>query len=138
MNQQRKSLTGFTLIEVLAALFVLTVGMIGVTALLTRTASFTAGVNSNLAASFLAQEGLEIARNTRDTNFLKIRKGDLSVKWDDGLANTEQPPAPFQRTITLTQLSPDILLVSAKVSWTEKGAQKSVTASTYLTQWLNP
>ena len=132
MNQR-----GFTLIEVLAALFVLTMGMVGVTALLTRTASFTAGVNSSLTASFLSQQGLEIARNTRDTNFLKIRKG-LSVQWDDGLAQGEQPPAPFQRTITLTQLQAGILEVSAKVTWTEKGTPKSVTASTYLTNWLNP
>ena len=129
--------SGFTLIEVLTALFVLTMGMVGVTALLTRTASFTAGVNSTLTASFLSQEGLEIARNTRDTNFLKIRKG-LPVQWDNGLAQGDPPPAPFQRTITVAQLSPGILEVSAKVSWTEKGAQKSVTASTYLTNWLNP
>lgn len=133
MNQRN----GFTLIEVLTALFVLTMGLVSVTALLTHTVSSTAGVNSNLTASFLAQEGLEIARNTRDTNFLKIRKG-LPVLWDAGLAAGAPPPAPFGRTITVTELSPGILSVSAKVSWTEKGAPKSVTASTYLTNWLNP
>jgi prepilin-type N-terminal cleavage/methylation domain-containing protein len=130
---------GFTLIEVLTALFVLTIGMVGVTALLTRTASFTSAVNSTLKASFLAQEGLEIARNTRDTNFLKIRKGLLMpIQWSEGLAQGQQPPIPFQRTITVNQLQAGILQVSAKVSWTEKGAPKSVTASTYLTNWLNP
>ena len=128
---------GFTLIEVLTALFVLTVGLVGVVALLSRTASFTSTVNSTLTASFLGQEGLEIARNTRDTNFLKIRKGE-SIQWDNGLAQGEQPLAPFQRTITVTQLSPGILQVSAQVTWVEKGVPKSVTAATYLTNWLNP
>lgn len=131
--------SGFTLIEVLAALFVLTMGIVAIVALLSRTASFTARVNSNLIASFLSQEGLEIARNTRDTNFLKIRKG-LSVQWNDGLAQGEQPQAPFQRTITVTQVQGnlDILEVSSQVTWVEKGVPKSVTASTYLTNWLNP
>ncbi|TSC56954.1 MAG: hypothetical protein Greene071421_464 [Parcubacteria group bacterium Greene0714_21] len=132
MNQR-----GFTLIEVLTALFVLTVGLVGVAALLSRTASFTSGANATLTASFLGQEGLEIARNTRDSNFLKIRKGE-NIQWDNGLAQGEQPLAPFQRNIIVTQLSPGIVEVSAKVTWTEKGAQKSLTASTYLTNWLNP
>ena len=75
---------GFTLIEVLAAVFVVVMGAVGVFGLVTRTVSFTSFVNSQLVASYLVQEGLEIVRNIRDANFLKIHKG-VGGQWNDGL-----------------------------------------------------
>ena len=80
----------FTLIEVLAAMFVVVVGVIGVMGLITRTVSFNASVNSQLVASYLVQEGLEIARNIRDANFLKIHKG-VEGLWSDGLTGCAGP-----------------------------------------------
>lgn len=75
---------GFTLIEVLTAMFIMMIGVIGVMGLITRTVVFNSSVNSQLVASYLAQEGLEIVRNMRDANFLKKHKGE-DVVWNAGL-----------------------------------------------------
>lgn len=77
---------GFTLIEVLAAMFIMVMGVLGVFGLITRTVTFNSSVNSQLVASYLTQEGLEIVRNMRDTNFLKIHKG-VGGQWNDGLTS---------------------------------------------------
>lgn len=75
---------GFTLIEVLAAMLIMMVGTMGIMSLLTRTVAFNFSVNSQFVASYLSQEGLEIIRNMRDANFLKIHKG-MGGQWNDGL-----------------------------------------------------
>src|SRR3989344_2658129 len=77
---------GFTLIEVLAAMFIMVMGVLGVFGLITRTVTFNSSVNSQLVASYLAQEGLELVRNMRDANFLKIHKG-AGGQWNDGLTS---------------------------------------------------
>lgn len=76
---------GFTLIEVIAAIFVITVGIVGVSALVTQTISLASISKDKLIASYLAQEGIEISKNIRDTNFLKIHKGIEGINWDIGL-----------------------------------------------------
>lgn len=75
---------GFTLLEVIIASFILIIGVVGAFSLIQR-ASYSASIGGNqLIASYLAQEGIEITRNIRDTNFLKIHKG-LGGSWNDGL-----------------------------------------------------
>lgn len=76
---------GFTLIEVLVATFIITVGIGAALILVNQTTTFTRVTSSRLVASCLAQEGLEIVKNIRDTNLLKIHKGEADVNWDDGL-----------------------------------------------------
>ena len=66
---------GFTLIEVLAATFIITIGAGASFALVQRTVGFTTNAAFQFEASYLAQEGMEIVRNIRDANFLKIHKG---------------------------------------------------------------
>jgi len=72
------------LIEVFIALLVVSVGVGGVIALVSQTSSFMSNASSQLTAMFLAQEGVEIARNIRDSNFLTIHNGG-SIQWDNGL-----------------------------------------------------
>ena len=80
MNQK-----GFTLLEVMVAIFVITVGVIGVLSALQRATSATFVSSSRLEAIYLAQEGIEIVRNIRDTNWL-----NEGVVWDSGLPTS--PP----------------------------------------------
>lgn len=76
---------GFTLLEVIIAIFVLTVGAGGAFSLIQRTISMASLIQDRLIASYLAQEGIEIVKNIRDNNWLK------GVAWDTdlGLGNWE-------------------------------------------------
>lgn len=81
---------GFTLIEVLAAMFVMVMGTLGVFGLISRTVTFNSSTNSQLVASYLVQEGLEIVRNMRDANLLKIHKlPGWEGAWNNGLTSCE-------------------------------------------------
>ena len=72
---------GFTLLEVLIAAFIITVGIMGVFTVINKSVSQMAASPSHLIAAYLTQEGIEIVRNIRDTNWIE----PTSVSWDDGL-----------------------------------------------------
>jgi len=83
MNFTRKS-KGFTLVEALVALSILIVGIISGFILVTKALYDITIIQDRLTASFLAQEGLELVRQIRDTNYLKTL-GGTSPAWDDNL-----------------------------------------------------
>jgi hypothetical protein len=79
--------------EVLAAIFVLTIG-IGGAFLMVRQSLSAASINKNrLIAAYLAQEGIEMVRNIRDNNWLAQRT------WDIGLS-----PGNYQIDVSSTAL----------------------------------
>ncbi len=61
---------GMTFLELLMAMFILTVGISGVSALLHTTISASNDGVLRLQAAYLAGEGVEIVRNIRDDNLL--------------------------------------------------------------------
>jgi len=76
----------FTLIEVLVATFVITLGVAGGLVVVSQTTAFTQITSSRLTATYLAQEGIEIVKNIRDTNFLLIHRGLITEdQWAQGL-----------------------------------------------------
>lgn len=77
---------GFTLLEVLFSLFLLAAAMVGAASLLLRITSFLPASKEQLQASYLAQEGVEIVRNMRDANIIKINKTGTG-NWNDGLTS---------------------------------------------------
>ncbi|XOB41129.1 MAG: type IV pilus modification PilV family protein [Candidatus Nealsonbacteria bacterium] len=81
---------GFTLLEVIVAVFILTVGVGGSFALIQQTLFAAAMAQSRIIAAYLAQEGIEIIRNIRDNNWLEQRESS-EVLWNDGLNNCLPP-----------------------------------------------
>gem|GEM_PF-333468 len=63
-------LTGFTVLEIIAVIFIASLGLIGVLALATQNIKVSSLNRNELIASQLAQEGLELVRNQRDKNWL--------------------------------------------------------------------
>ena len=87
-NIKYKSKRGFTLLEVITAIFILTVGTGASFALIQQTLLASSLIEFKLIASYLAQEGIEIVRNIRDTNWLQEQRNTEPAKsspWDDGL-----------------------------------------------------
>lgn len=86
---------GFTLMEVMAAIFIILIGLVGIMSLISR--SLYAGTlsTSRLIAANLAQEGIEVVKNIRDLNYganswdnwyaptpVGIADGTYSVQYD--------------------------------------------------------
>ena len=151
---------GFTLLEVIVAIFLITVGIGGAYALISQTISSTTISSQKLIASYLVQEGIEIVRNIRDTNRLE------GASWDDGLSsgdweadyktqNLIQPyvgnflnidsdgfysyssgsPTIFKRKINISPEDSYILKVIVQVEWSERERTHQIKAQENLYNW---
>lgn len=152
---------GFTLIESILAIFVVIVGVLGVVALIQRTVAFTSLTSGKLIAAYLAQEGIEIVRNIRDTNWL------TGNEWNEGLTDcslgcegdyNDSALSPYQgfflkidqggfynyelgqetsyrRKIIIFQPANDILEVLVEVEWQERGRIHRLAAQENLYNW---
>jgi prepilin-type N-terminal cleavage/methylation domain-containing protein len=80
---------GFTLLEMIIAVTVILIGLIPIMSLMYNSSFGVRLSLSRLQAAYLAQEGLEIVRNIRDSNWIKQNKG-LNISWDDNLRVGEQ------------------------------------------------
>ena len=67
--QKRK---GFTIIELVISIFVLSVGVVGVFTAFSIILILTSDATNRLTATYLTQEGIEVVRNIRDTNWLNM------------------------------------------------------------------
>ena len=125
----------FTLIEIVVAIFIVTMGTVGAFSLIQRTIAFTVISSSRLVAANLAQEGIEIVRNTRDTNWLS------GNPWDEGLSSGDWQAVEmdgqatnFQRRTTIIP-GVDVLDIQVEISWQERMRAHQVTAQTKLYNW---
>lgn len=74
-----QTLTGFTLVEIMIAITVMTIGIVGSYAVVPMMVRNQAVNLDEFTASQLAHEGMEIVRNFRDTNWL------ADLNWETGL-----------------------------------------------------
>ena len=74
---------GFSMIELVAAIAILSVGILGLYGVFYSLANIAYTYPLRLTADYLAQEGIEIAKNIRDNNVLS------QVSWSAGLVNCE-------------------------------------------------
>jgi prepilin-type N-terminal cleavage/methylation domain-containing protein len=79
---------GFTIIELIISIFILSVAVVGIFSAFTSVTILTSDASNRLTATYLAQEGMEIARNVRDTNWKRIQSGE-SITWAEGLNDCE-------------------------------------------------
>jgi len=73
---------GFTLIEFSISLFIVLVGVFGTFTVIQRVSHYSSLNSSKIQAAYLAEEGIEIIRNIRDSNYVR------GVDWLEGF-----PPA---------------------------------------------
>jgi len=80
LNNQRtkKSTAGFTVVEVVIAIIILTLGLVASVSLIVSTLRANETSLNHLTAANLAQEGLEAIRNIRDSNWLQ------NYPWNSG------------------------------------------------------
>lgn len=86
---------GFTLIETIVAVGIIVIGLISALTLITNALFYVSNINDRLIAANLTAEGIEVARNIRDNNWLQ------NLAWNNGLANGD-----YQAAYNSTSLSP--------------------------------
>ncbi|HVZ11084.1 MAG TPA: prepilin-type N-terminal cleavage/methylation domain-containing protein [Candidatus Paceibacterota bacterium] len=151
---------GFTLVEAIVALVVLTVALIPVLQLSDSSLRAATAIRDDMIAAGLAQEGIEVVRTIRDANWFNnqafntgLANGTYRVEWNstsltavgsnpplklnNGIYNyTTGADTQFYRTITITGISSSELKVTSQVSWTARGNNsKSVQAEEHLFDW---
>lgn len=99
MWNKNKNYRGFTLVELMVVVLVLSIGLVGAMNLIARTFIQARLVSSKLAAAYLAQEGMEIVRNIRDTNWIQ---GNV---WDSGIGDGNQQADYNDQALTAYQNS---------------------------------
>jgi len=60
---------GFTLLELIIAITVISVGMLGIFGMIANSMQASQDSKTRLVAAYLAQEGIELVRNSRDSNW---------------------------------------------------------------------
>ena len=78
---------GFTIIELIISIFVLSVGVIGVFGAFSVITILTSDTKDRFSATYLAQEGMEVVRNIRDTNWINMENGNPETVWNNSLDN---------------------------------------------------
>ena len=157
---------GFTLIETIIAITLITVVITAVAGLILSTLLASQRNIHSVQAMYLAQESLEAVRYMRDSNWLQNYSWDGGKKlWGanlseaSGLYLDEVPCDPpnntcfrfssteedgqvsmmddfiFTRMITIAEVEEEAAQVTATVSWQERGVERSLELSTYLTNW---
>lgn len=162
MKTIKKNSAGFTIIESMIAIALLLIGITGMITLINRSLGFTTNVFNKLTASNLAQEGVEIIRNIRDTNWLNNQDWDnglvdgtyqagyssktlqiftdLPLLYDEttGLFNYDAGTETlYKRKIEIKHLSDNEIRIQTIVSWTSKGGSVFDTVvEDHLYNWL--
>lgn len=78
---------GFTIIELVITIFILSFAVVGIFAAFSVMATLTYDATDRLTAAYLGQEGIEIVRNIRDTNWLGM-DALSGGSWTDGLTSS--------------------------------------------------
>lgn len=149
---------GFSLLEVIIAMFIAAVGLVGILSLANMSLKGSSLSKNRVIASGLAQEGIEIIRDIRKSNiewddwYSRISNGDYRVQYNstDLISYSETPlklngsnlyqydsgnNSRFYRKITLTKISADEVKVITEVKWQIKGNWHYLIAENRLWNW---
>lgn len=152
---------GFSIFEVIIALTIFSIGVLSSMASLTLALRSAATSQFNLVAVNLVQEGLEIVRNKRDTNWVQqdlwnknLNPGVYRVVWNstnleplnpgqllrydavnNGFNYSDGVITIYSRTVSITIINPNEIQVVVEVIWDDRGKSKTVSAETHLFNW---
>jgi len=160
---KKVELKGFTLIEIMAVLFVVSLGLIGVLSLIIQNIQSQNINRRGIVAYQLAQEGIELVRKTRDSNWLiadpwnkNLPPGDFYMDFTNAapqlLTSPEQAnlskngegffvhsggisPTPYSRILKIENPGADAMRVFSQVTWSDRGKTFNYDVETLLFDW---
>ena len=95
------------MIEVIVALFILSLAVIGSFILIQQTLIGASANQMRLTASYLGQEGLEIVRNIRDTNWLKEQAWTMNLAVNGGAREADYQSTALENNDRYLKISTD-------------------------------
>lgn len=139
---------------------ILTIGLVPILNLSTAASRTSVIIRDNLIAAGLAQEGVEVVRAIRDTNWFNsqpfdsgLGAGVYQAEWNSTALLTLNPttvlnlnnglytysggtPSKFTRTITITKVNSAELKVESSVTWASAtNPNESLVAEAHLFDW---
>ena len=142
-RRQEAEQAGFTLLETLVAVAIFTLSILGIMSVLGSGISTTSYAKDKMAAAYLAQEGIECIRNTRDNYFLYT--GTTGLDWDDfvsldmasiGAFCPDSANPQFTRQLSKVVVSSNEMKIFSTVSWTQGSGSYQITFSENLFNWV--
>lgn len=126
--KRQKSNTGQSMIEVVVALSLVVLVILGLVKVSVNSINNAAFARDQRAATQYAQEGLESARQCKEEN--EIAFWSLSCPELTAPSNTK-----FTRQITYTQIEEGKIQIEVVVSWTDSKGEHQSNLTSYLTKW---
>ena len=143
---------GFSLVEVLVTLFVLSIGLVAISTLMTGNIKSSENAKNQIIASQLAQEGIELVRNLKDNNSTftgEVSSGaDYSIDYTSNYAAFKSSNNPSDATKKLyldtnnfysnsnsAQATKFFRKIKIEIT-TDASSKKTATATSYVT-WNN-
>lgn len=156
----KQNAAGFTLIETIVAVGIIVIGLISALTLITNSLFYVSNIGDRLIAANLTAEGVEVARNIRDNNWLQnlswnngLTDGDYQVSYNSiallpyngnpllfdsatGLYNySSGASTSYVRKISVSNLSNYEIRVISTVTWQRRGITYSNSAESHLFNW---
>lgn len=165
MVNHKINFNGFTLLEVIVAIFLILTGLIAILTLINYSLGTAKASEMRVVASFLAQEGIEVVRYTREVNsnwgdwynsFATGTPVSFLVQYNDQSLirnfvadaplildnngyyqydDVSGKITPFYRKVTLTKLGANEVKVLVEVKWKDKTGWKYLLAEDRLWNW---
>ena len=155
---------GFSLVEIIIILFIISIGLLGVLSLIIQNIQSQGYNKNNLVAYQLAQEGVELIRMVRDSNWRQgeaydagLNDGIFFMDYQDSLPHLSSgvtgefilhqgldgfyyhggtaTSSGFSRQITLKRENANTLKVTVNVGWQERGRDSYYDLQTILYNW---
>ena len=148
------------MIEAIAAITLLTVGLLGIFSLTSRSLSLNQTVASQYIGAHLAAEGIELVKNLIDKNIMEGRSwnsnlapGDYEIDYNDASLNISagRPilldsgtgfysydsgnPTNYQRLVKISHPSSDEIKVVSSVAWASRGGNFRADLEDHFFNW---
>ena len=154
---------GFTLVEIIVVLFIISLGLVGVLTLIVQNIQSQSYNKNNLIAYQLAQEGIELVRKVRDSNWragrafnANLADGEYYMDYRDAtvypstgadslilkqdsngfyIHDTVGTASGFSRKIIISNLAANYLRVETDISWHDHNRDYTYSLETLLYDW---